>query len=145
MPGQLYLSHAHQQPLGLVNGAMETVQAICYHTGRPLDLSVTVMVHIDSYCGPTLHHGTVPITPFATAGLHQEPSAFNWPHICVLFTCLLCSRRTLCCAIPFPTPNSRRLMEREGPTLFSTTTTSMTSQYTQPSHTLLIPPNPNPT
>ena len=49
--------------VGLVNGAMGTVQAICYQSGGPPDLPVAVMVHFDNYPGPTLHDGTVPITP----------------------------------------------------------------------------------
>ena len=48
---------------GLVNGAMGTVAAICYLTGGPPDLPVAVVVHFDSYSGPTLPDGTVPITP----------------------------------------------------------------------------------
>ena len=48
---------------GLVNGAMGTIQAICYTTGQPPDLPLAVMVKFDSYTGPTLHDGTVPITP----------------------------------------------------------------------------------
>ena len=49
--------------VGLVNGAMGTIQAICYRTGGPPDLPIAVMVHFDSYSGPTLHDSTVPITP----------------------------------------------------------------------------------
>ena len=49
--------------VGLVNEAMGTVEAICYRTGGPPDLPIAVMVHFDSYSGPTLHDGTVPITP----------------------------------------------------------------------------------
>ena len=49
--------------VGLVNGAMGTIQAICYRTGGPPDLPITVMVHFDSYSGPTFHDSTVPITP----------------------------------------------------------------------------------
>ena len=48
---------------GLVNGAMGTVQAVCYHTGGPPDLPVAVMIKFDHYSGPTLHDGTVPIVP----------------------------------------------------------------------------------
>ena len=48
---------------GLVNGSMGTVQAICYPTGGPPSLSTAVMVQFDSYSGPTLHDGTVPIVP----------------------------------------------------------------------------------
>ena len=49
--------------VGLVNGAMRTIQAICYRTGGPPDLPIAVMVHFDSYPGPTFPDGTVPITP----------------------------------------------------------------------------------
>ena len=49
--------------VGLVNGAMGTVQAICYRTGGPPDLPIAVMIHFDSYSGPTFPDGTVPITP----------------------------------------------------------------------------------
>ena len=49
--------------MGLVNGAIGTVKAICYQTGGPPDLPVAVMVMFDKYCGPTLHDGTVPVTP----------------------------------------------------------------------------------
>ena len=49
--------------VGLVNGAMGTIRAICYRTGGPPDLPIAVMVHFDSYSGPTFHDSTVPITP----------------------------------------------------------------------------------
>ena len=49
--------------VGLVNGAMGTVEAICYRTGGPPDLPIAVMVRFDSYSGPTFPDGTVPITP----------------------------------------------------------------------------------
>ena len=48
---------------GLVNGAMGTIEAICYRSGGPPDLPVAVMVRFDHYIGPTLHDGTVPIPP----------------------------------------------------------------------------------
>ena len=49
---------------GLVNGAMGTVVAICYKTSQPPPhLPVSVMVRFDSYSGPTLPDGTVPICP----------------------------------------------------------------------------------
>ena len=44
---------------------MGTIQAICYRTGGPPDLPIAVMVHFDSYSGPTLHDGTAPITPLS--------------------------------------------------------------------------------
>ena len=48
---------------GLENGAMGTVQAICYQSGGSPSLPVAVMVRIDKYWGPTLHEGSVPIVP----------------------------------------------------------------------------------
>ena len=49
---------------GLVNGAVRTVKAICYLSGEsPPTLPVAVTVKFDSYNGPTLSDGTVPITP----------------------------------------------------------------------------------
>ena len=49
--------------VGLVNGAMGTVEAICYKDTTPPHLTVAVMVRFDHYTGPTVHDGTVPITP----------------------------------------------------------------------------------
>ena len=50
--------------MGLVNGAMGTVQAICYKDGQvPPSLPVAVTIMFDHYSGPTLSDGTVPITP----------------------------------------------------------------------------------
>ena len=50
--------------VGLVNGAMGTVVAIYYKSGQaPPNLPVCVMVQFDSYPGPTLCDGTVPIVP----------------------------------------------------------------------------------
>ena len=49
--------------VGLVNGAMGTIEAICYRSGGPPDLPLAVMVKFDHYTGPTLHNGTVPIVP----------------------------------------------------------------------------------
>ena len=49
--------------MGLVNGTMGTLRAICYQRGGPPDLPIAVMVEFDSYRGPTLHDGTVPIVP----------------------------------------------------------------------------------
>ena len=49
---------------GLVNGAMGTVVGICYRNGdSPPNLPIAVTVKFDSYRGPTLSDGTVPITP----------------------------------------------------------------------------------
>ena len=50
--------------VGLVNGAMGTVVAICYKSGQaPPNLPIAITVRFDSYSGPTLSDGTVPITP----------------------------------------------------------------------------------
>ena len=50
--------------VGLANGAMGTVTSICYKSGQaPPQLPVSVMVRFDSYRGPTLPDGTVPIAP----------------------------------------------------------------------------------
>ena len=50
--------------VGLVNGALGTVEAICYEGDQqPPDLPIAVTVKFDSYSGPTLPDGTVPITP----------------------------------------------------------------------------------
>ena len=49
---------------GLVNGSMGTVVAICYRNGEaPPNLLIAVTVKFDSYRGPTLIDGSVPITP----------------------------------------------------------------------------------
>uniref|UniRef100_A0A1X7SVQ9 Uncharacterized protein n=1 Tax=Amphimedon queenslandica TaxID=400682 RepID=A0A1X7SVQ9_AMPQE len=49
--------------MGLVNGAMGTVEAICYQRDKPPALPVAVMVQFDHYSGPTMYSGTLPITP----------------------------------------------------------------------------------
>ena len=50
--------------VGLVNGALGTVEAICYEGDQqPPNLPIAVTVKFDSYSGPTLPDGTVPITP----------------------------------------------------------------------------------
>ncbi len=48
---------------GLVNGAMGTVVHICYLSGGPPNLPLSVMIKFDHYSGPTLANGTVPIIP----------------------------------------------------------------------------------
>ena len=59
---------------GLVNGAMGTVVAICYGEARgsPPNLPIAVTVRFDSYCGPTLPDGTVPIIPLLRTWLFTE-------------------------------------------------------------------------
>ena len=50
--------------VGLVNGTMGTVVAICCKSGQtPPNLPICVMAYFDSYTGPALCDGTVPITP----------------------------------------------------------------------------------
>ena len=50
--------------VGLVNGALGTVVAICYaNDHRPPNLPIAVTVKFDSYSGPALPDGTVPICP----------------------------------------------------------------------------------
>ena len=60
--------------VGLVNGAIGTVQAICYQNAGPPGpaLPTAVMVLFDSYSGPRLPNGTVPIVP-----IHQSWSSTN--------------------------------------------------------------------
>ena len=50
---------------GLVNGA------ICYQNRGPPDLPLAVMVKFDSYSGPALHDGSVPIIPLCRTWLHN--------------------------------------------------------------------------
>ena len=73
--------------MGLVNGAIGMIQAICYSEGTaPPDLPVAVTVLFDSYSGPTLSDGTVPISPirhsWSTSGSHcsrlQLPLKLAW-------------------------------------------------------------------
>lgn len=49
--------------VGLVNGAMGTIKAICYLNSHPPDLPLAIMIHFDKYFGPTLHDSSVPIVP----------------------------------------------------------------------------------
>ena len=68
---------------GLVNGAMGTVQAICYQSGGPPDLPTAVMLSFDSYSAPTEHDGSVPIVPIrmsggATCSRLQLPLKLTW-------------------------------------------------------------------
>ena len=73
--------------MGLVNGAMGTVQSLCYHEcGAPPDLPIAVTVLFDKYSSPTLPDGTGPITPlrhsWLTSGSHcsrlQLPLKLAW-------------------------------------------------------------------
>ena len=71
---------------GLVNGAMGTVESICYQTGGPPSLPTAVMVQFDKYSGPSLQNGVVPITPvrrcWSTSGVQcsriQLPLKLAW-------------------------------------------------------------------
>ena len=60
--------------VGLVNGAMGTVVAICYDDAgeSPPRLPVAVTVQFDSFSGPTLSDGSVPITPLRRTWLSTD-------------------------------------------------------------------------
>ena len=60
--------------VGLVNGAMGTVVAICYDDAgeSPPRLPVVVTVRFDSFSGPTLLDGSVPITPLRRTWLSTD-------------------------------------------------------------------------
>ena len=61
---RVMLSSNLRVEMGLVNGAMGTIQAICYHEDEtPSNLPVAVTVLFDNYTGPTLPDVTVPIVP----------------------------------------------------------------------------------
>ena len=73
--------------MGLVNGAMGTVQGICYKEGQaPPSLPVAVTVLKHHYSGPTLSDGTVPIAPlrrsWSSSGIScsrlQLPLKLSW-------------------------------------------------------------------
>jgi ATP-dependent DNA helicase PIF1 len=87
----LYLAHNARVMLisnlwveaGLVNGAIGTVKAICYSSGEPAALPTAVMITFDSYSGPTLSDGTVPIVPLRRTWGHscsrlQLPLKLAW-------------------------------------------------------------------
>ena len=69
----VYFAHGAQVMLtanlwvqvGLVNGAMGTIVAICYDVEdqSPPSLPLAVTVHFDTYTGSTLSDGSVPIIP----------------------------------------------------------------------------------
>jgi len=74
-------------PMGLVNGAMGTIKAVCYSNGNaPPQLPIAVMVRFDSYSGPVYSDGTFPITPirrtWSTSGVQcsrlQLPLKLAW-------------------------------------------------------------------
>lgn len=56
---------------GLVNGAMGTIQSICYTRGGPPELPVAVTVKFDKYSGSSLHDGSVPIVPLRRTWSHS--------------------------------------------------------------------------
>ena len=60
--------------VGLVDGAMGTVVAICYDDAgeSPPRLPVAVTVRFDSFSGPTLSDGSVPITPLRRTWLSTD-------------------------------------------------------------------------
>ena len=58
--------------MGLVNGAMGTIKVICSHNGAASpDLPAAVTVQFDTYSGPTLPDGTVPIAPSYMVSINQ--------------------------------------------------------------------------
>ena len=57
--------------VGLVNGAMGTIKAICYHNGGPPDLPLAVMVLFDKYHGPTS------VTPIRHTWSHSGVQCFS--------------------------------------------------------------------
>ena len=63
--------------VGLVNGAMGTLEAIYYKETTPAHLPVAVMVRFDHYIGPTMHDGTVPITHPIVWSLNQDDASLN--------------------------------------------------------------------
>ena len=74
--------------MGLVNGAMGTVMAICYHNGEsPPNLAIAITVKFDSYRGPTLSDmmELFPSLHSAACGrhliehVHVSNSHSNWP------------------------------------------------------------------
>ena len=48
---------------GRIDGAMGTVQSVCYQHGGPPALPLAVMVEFDAYSGLSLHNDSVPILP----------------------------------------------------------------------------------
>ena len=81
MHGTWCSCHAHTNlwvDVGLVNGAMGTVVAICYRTGQaPPNLPIPVTVHIDSYTGLTL---ATPHQPLCTRLRIHHIRAHARPH-----------------------------------------------------------------
>ena len=71
---------------GLVNGAMGTIEAICYQTCGPPSLPTAVIVRLDKYNGPSLPNRVVLITPtrrsWSTSGVQcsrlQLPLKLAW-------------------------------------------------------------------
>ena len=64
--------------VGLVNGAMGPIQAICYHGGGPPYLLVAVMVHFYHYIGPTELFLSL---PFTRLGQHLDPSTHDFNYL----------------------------------------------------------------
>ena len=78
----VYLAHGARVMLtanlwvqvGLVNGAMGSIVAICYdgEDQSPPSLPLAVTVHFDTYTGPTLSDGSVPIIPLRRTWLSSN-------------------------------------------------------------------------
>ena len=79
--------------VGLVNGALGTVQAICYDDNQqPPDLPIAVMVKFDTYAGPTLPDGTVPIAPLRRTWLDKAVIDIGKKEFSTGLTFVACSR-----------------------------------------------------
>ena len=64
--------------VGLVNGAMGIIEAICYRSGGPPDLPLAVMAKFDHYSGPTLQDGTVLSDAPGLTQVYSAP-AYSYP------------------------------------------------------------------
>ena len=69
--------------VGLVKGAMGTIQANCYRSGGPSDPFIAIMVHFDSYSGLMIVQSLSHLS--AKPGFHLESSAhvFSCPQASV--------------------------------------------------------------
>ena len=64
--------------VGLVNGALGTIESICYRNGGPPDLPLAVMVKFDHYTGPTLLMAQCLSPPLDAPGPTQVYSALDF-------------------------------------------------------------------
>ena len=60
--------------VGLINEAMGSIVSICYdgEDQSPPSLPLAVTVHFDTYTGPTLSDGSVPIIPLRRTWLSSN-------------------------------------------------------------------------